>query len=161
MMYQISSNIFYDSDTGLVYKQGKIYPYKPNAYGYIRVRYLGQNILLHRVVWKILYGYFPEFIDHINGNRMDNRLCNLRECTRQENNQNFSQKPRRHNKSSRFVGVSFDKETNLWKAKITVNKHQLNLGRYPTQEEAFHAYATTKLALHKTNNQFKENYYNY
>jgi len=160
-MYQIADEGEYESDTGLVYKNKVVYPYKPNAQGYIRVRYQGQNLLLHRVMWKIIYGYYPKFIDHINGNRQDNRLCNLRECTRQENNQNFSQKPRKHNKSSNYVGVSWDTETGRWKAKITVSGIQMNLGRYATQEEAFKAYSLNKLTLHKTNNQFKENYHNY
>lgn len=60
--------------------------------GYIQIRVNGNLYQAHRLVWLYVYGYFPEgdkpFIDHINRNRVDNRIENLRACTNTENIRN-------------------------------------------------------------------------
>lgn len=87
---------------------------------------------MHRVV-------MPEVaqIDHINGNRLDNRKANLRPCTHSENQRN-----RRKTKvcSSPYKGVYWHKRENKWVAQIRYEGKQKSLGRYQTAEEAAAAY---------------------
>jgi hypothetical protein len=76
-------------------------------------------------------------IDHINGNGLDNRKENLRICDKQQNHFN-SQKGSGY--TSKYLGVSWDKAKNLWRASIMVNRKTLYLGRFKSEELAASAY---------------------
>ena len=75
-------------------------------------------------------------VDHINMNPLDNRKCNLRICTMQQNN--FNKKEQTNNTSGR-VGVTWDKQTNKWLAQIQVDGKNIKLGRFKNKEEAIRA----------------------
>lgn len=106
----------------------------PNNRGYGRVALLGGRYLAHRVAWAVYHGEWPEDqIDHINGNRSDNRICNLRVVNAQQNGANKAIVP---SNVSGMMGVHFDKRTKTWLAHITINKKTKNLGRYASFEEA-------------------------
>lgn len=83
--------------------------------GYKIFTYKGKQFQAHRIVWLMATGAMPkEFIDHISGDRADNRLCNLREADRHINAQN-QHKPNKRNTSG-YLGVSFKRgayEANL------------------------------------------------
>lgn len=68
-------------------------------------------------------------VDHINGNSLDNRLCNLRKCTHKENMQNIRKK-------GSFTGVNFLKNGSKWVARIMHNYKTIHIGTYSTQGEA-------------------------
>ena len=72
-------------------------------------------------------------VDHINMNPLDNRKCNLRICTMQQNN--FNKKEQTNNTSGR-VGVTWDKQTNKWLAQIQVDGKNIKLGRFKNKEDA-------------------------
>lgn len=95
---------------------------------------------LHRY---LLPGF--EQVDHINGNRLDNRLENLRGCSNEENNRNKG--PNKKN-SSGYKGVYLDKKYNNWRAQITVNYKCKDLGGYDTPEEAALVYNEAALKYH-------------
>ena len=78
----------------------------------------------------------PKFIDHINGKRSDNRIENLRAVTKPENFRNMCL--RSDNKSG-CPGVTFHKASNLWHARITVDKKIISLGYFKKHEEAIEA----------------------
>ena len=90
----------------------------------------------HRILWKIKYGYDPVGIDHINGNRIDNRLINLREADQLENMKNVCIQK---SNTSGFVGVSWNKAKNAWDARIECNKKIYRLGRFKNKEDAIRA----------------------
>ncbi len=90
--------------------------------------------ILHRVITRARKG---QEVDHINGNKLDNRRKNLRVCTRQENARNTS---KRKFTSSIYKGVSFVSKVSMWVAKITFNKQNKYLGLYSTEKEAARAY---------------------
>lgn len=77
-----------------------------------------------------------QFVDHINGNGLDNRRENLRLVTHQQNS--FNQK--HHGGSSKFKGVSIDRISGSWRAYITVDGKRKHLGRHGTELDAAKAY---------------------
>ena len=108
--------------------------------GYKNVSVMEQKFIrAHRVAWAICYGAWPtDDVDHINGDRKDNRIVNLRLSTRSENLRNRKKFPR--NKSG-YVGVSFYKQRENWNARIGINGRYINLGYFNTKEEAAEARA--------------------
>jgi hypothetical protein len=87
-----------------------------------------------------------ESIDHINGNKLDNRKINLRICIAKENGKNLNLK--RTNKSG-YKGVSWDKEKNKWLSKITSDLKQIFLGYFDSKDEAAKAYNQAANKYHK------------
>lgn len=88
----------------------------------------------HRVAWAIYNGEWPkDHIDHINGNRADNRIVNLRVVSCSENLRN--QKIRKNNKSG-VMGVSWRSDAGKWVVRITVNSRLMNLGLFSSFDEA-------------------------
>ncbi len=133
----------YDAETGLVKnKHGKVLKtkfYSGYKRFYVTINYKRYVIRQHQFGWYFIHGYFPEEIDHINGIRDDNRLCNLRSVTKQQNAWN------RHN----HKGYHFKKSKNKFEAVIKINYKRIYLGRYNTAEEARAAYLQAKEKYHK------------
>lgn len=115
--------------------------------GYLGVCLCNSRYLAHRVIWYMHYGEVPGgFIDHINRDRSDNRICNLRLTTRLENNQNkFG--PYKNN----TVGLpGITNQKGKYRARIRVNCKLISLGYFDTKEEAYEAYLAAKRKYHKT-----------
>ncbi len=108
-----------------------------------------KTISMHRVLSQCPPG---KHVDHINGDKLDNRKVNLRICTNRQNKQNCG--PTAANKSG-FKGVSFDKARGKWKAVIGSRQ----LGRFDCPIEAAKVYDQAALKYHKSfaNINFKEN----
>lgn len=88
----------------------------------------------HRLAWLYMTGEFPEEqIDHINTDTLDNRFCNLRKASQQQNNYNQNLNIRN---TSGVKGVSWDKTRGLWMARTSVNGKSVNLGRFTDIEDA-------------------------
>ena len=120
-----------------------------NAYGYRRIGIDGERYLAHRIAWLYVYGEFPKaHLDHINRDRLDNRIANLRVATDAENLQNQAV---RTDNTSGVKGVSWDKKRKKWFAKITHKYKQIALGCYESIEDAAAAYATAKAKFHTFN----------
>lgn len=93
---------------------------------------------MHRVVLRDVPAYPVAEVDHINGNKLDNRKANLRVVTKRENMQH-----RPKLKREGFKGAYFDDSCRVlkkWRAMIRVDGKLLRLGRYATPEEAARAY---------------------
>ena len=84
-------------------------------------------------------------IDHINGNKLDNRRSNLRACTRQQNKLNRG--PYANNKSG-MKGVSWHAQTSKWRATIRFNNKITHLGLFNSKDAAHHAYSEAASRLH-------------
>jgi hypothetical protein len=103
-------------------------------YGYLCVRVDGKRYQLHRLIWLHVYGYIPkEDLDHIDGDRTNNRLVNLREANRQDNLKNTAV---HKDSSTGILGVNWDKRKSKWRATIYVNKKQEHLGYFEEIQEA-------------------------
>ena len=108
-----------------------------NDGGYICVRFNGKQTRAHRIIWLMVHGYWPENqIDHIDGNRLNNRIKNLRCVTNAENSMN--RKTIRSN--SGYKGVHKLKNSDKYIATIKKGYTHYNLGRYDTAEEAHAVY---------------------
>ena len=109
------------------------------GYRVVRVTWDGKALECqqHRIVWAMHYGQWPtKALDHIDGNRANNAITNLREVTVAENLKN---KRMQKNNTSGHMGVSWDKSRSMWRAKIQVNGKVLLLGRHANIEDAIAA----------------------
>ena len=113
--------------------------------GYFMLQYKGVAFKSHRIIWKMYYGYDPDQVDHINGDRADNRLVNLRIATHGENCQNS--KVRKHSHTG-LKGVGYDSRRGLWRARINVEGKKNWLGYFNSPEEAHAAYCKAAKELH-------------
>ena len=102
--------------------------------GYIRTSYLGEQYQLHRLIYTMHYGDIPEgmLIDHINRNRLDNRIENLRCVTPKGNQQNRSKESYKR-KPSLYKGYYFRPHVNKFYARFTVKGVRKNIGYYTTE----------------------------
>jgi hypothetical protein len=116
--------------------------------GYCRGHIGGQMLYAHRIAWAITYGYWPPgFIDHINGDRADNRISNLRVVDKAGNMRN--QRPRPGSISG-VHGVIWNRKHSRWYARISVDAKPIHLGSFENKEDAIAARkaAETKYGYH-------------
>ncbi len=115
--------------------------------GYILILINGTKFRAHRLAWLYVYGAWPQDqIDHLNGDKRDNRIVNLRDVSQSVNLQN--QTRARRDSTSGFLGVSWHKRKKHWEAKIKVNKRNHFLGYFDTAEAAHAAYLAAQMKLH-------------
>jgi hypothetical protein len=103
------------------------------------------NYGFHRVVFLYHHGYMPDEVDHIDLNRSNNRIENLREANRNQNNFN---KTKQSNNTSGHKGVRWRKDRAHWVAGITANGVSHYLGSFATKELAIEAYEKAAKELH-------------
>lgn len=128
----------YDENTGNLIRKIARQRVKPGeiagsqtAKGYLRTSVDGRLYMNHVLVWILNYGSPPrQQLDHINRNKKDNRLTNLREVDTRENCCN------RSNHNSGFPGVDFHRKSNLWRSRIRVGKSRYSLGYFKDPELA-------------------------
>lgn len=129
--------VSYDSETGVfVWKldarrgsrrKGERAGRIPSSHlNYVTMRLDGRNQFAHRLAWLFMTGGFPRGeVDHINGDRHDNRWANLRLATRNQNSHNAR---RRADNSSGYKGVSYVPRLRKYEAYIAEGKRRLSLG---------------------------------
>jgi len=135
----------YDPETGSFFwkvRRGHMRPGDQagniDSIGYVRLRLHGVLHHAHRLAWLIFYGEWPgREIDHVNGDRADNRIANLREANRSQQGQN---KAMQRNNSSGFKGVCWFKPRGRWKAEICVLGERKHLGYFDDPQLASLAY---------------------
>lgn len=142
----VRSILDYDPETGIFTWRAKTGPHVRYRVGYVAfsrnklqvmIGIRGAKYCGHRLAWLWMTGEWPaDEVDHINGDRFDNRWVNLRAATNSQNSVNKGQ-PR---SSSPFKGVRFDPRRNYWQARIKHQGHQQHLGYFDTPEEAAEAY---------------------
>lgn len=114
--------------------------------GYVRIRALGKQFLAHRLAWAFVNGAKPSgCLDHINCDKTDNRIENLREATV---SQNMHNRGIQRNNSTGFKGVYFHKRAQKYTAQIKVSGKKIYLGTFDTALDAHTAYCFAAKALH-------------
>jgi hypothetical protein len=110
--------------------------------GYYRTQFKGKRYSNHRLAWYFTYGFFPKMLDHINGNRLDNRIENLRISNDRRNCQN-----RKRHRDGRLVGAHFNKKRKVFSSSVCVGKKVYKLGYFGTEKEAHEAYVKKLISL--------------
>lgn len=110
--------------------------------GYAVARIQGKVVYMHRL---LLLADKGQVVDHINGNKLDNRFSNLRLCT---NAQNARNQKIRSNNTSGFKGVSWDKSHRKYHAYIKVNYRRKHLGYFDDIVDAKNAYIAGTVKYH-------------
>lgn len=150
---QVKELFGYDAENGILIKKlrrGRTYNkpcgHNPRSDGYGSVNIDGKMYKTHRVIWLIHYGSWPDGeIDHLDRNKMNNRIDNLRSVCSSENQHNIGLFK---NNSTGYPGVSWYKPLEKYRAQIMVNNEQKHLGYFDTAEEAFLAYQIAKIEYH-------------
>lgn len=96
--------------------------------GHLQIKINGKKYLAHRMAFLFIYNYIPENIDHINGDKKDNSILNLRECTKSQNAANTKSIPVYRTKSGK------------WRAQICKNYKIKHIGTFDTKTEAEEKY---------------------
>jgi hypothetical protein len=141
----------YNKDTGIFYwiksrgtkKAGSIAGCITHD-GYWTIRINRKHYLAHRLAFLMTYGYLPKYIDHINNERSDNRLSNLREASKSENCRN---RKKHKGCSSTFKGVCWVESQKSWRATIYDNGKLIYIVQSKSEIEAARAY--DQLAIEK------------
>jgi hypothetical protein len=129
-------SLFEYKDGDLIWKtkkfKGKIAgSLKPTGYKVIEIG--GKNIMAHRLVWAMHNGNFEGYIDHIDGNRSNNCIKNLRVVNRVQNQWN---RKISHNNKLGIKGIRLRKDSNKYEARISINGSRLVLGSFDDLELA-------------------------
>lgn len=148
----------YDKNTGLVtykklpknFKRKRIGDVVGSiSHGYIRTEINNKTYAMHNIVWLIHYGHFPnQVIDHINGNKSDNRIENLRDCSRRDNSNNLEMHRLGH-----LPGTSFSKQHKKWASYINFKNKKIHLKLCKTQKEAHELYLKSKQIIENRGNK--------
>jgi hypothetical protein len=132
-----------DINTGIVYGLKGNELIRKNKSGYKSIRFRNKTttyfLLQHHFIYYIATGKIVEEIDHINGDRADNRIDNLRSVNRSQN---------QHNRKT-AKGYYWQKKSNKCIAQIVLNNKVIYLGCFDQQEEARKAYLDAKKIYHK------------
>lgn len=146
---QLRSIVFYDPETGAFSRKsdGTSIGFIAKAKGYVCLRVLGKKCNAHRLAWLYAHGEWPEGeVDHIDGDKTNNRIVNLRVASRSMNSQN---QIRAHNRNtSGLLGVSIDRKRGKWIASIFHNGKKKHLGRFDSPELAHARYLEEKRRIH-------------
>ena len=131
-------------ETYLVYRDGGLY-YRTtgerrggtHGHHYRRISILNRRYYEHRIIFLLFHKRFPSTVDHINQDKHDNRIENLREVSPAENNLN---KPIQSRNTSGYKGVLRTESGKRWKAQISIAGRVNYLGSFDTKQEAVAAY---------------------
>lgn len=133
----------YNPDTGIFtwkkqisnLKVGQVAGVKQSK-GYIQIRFKGGNYLAHRLAYYMYHGVDPleKFIDHIDGDKTNNKIKNLRIANNSQNGTNRVSLA--INNTSGVTGVVWNKRKKKWMARVTINRFQKHLGIFANKEDA-------------------------
>lgn len=115
--------------------------------GYIQIHVRGQILFAHRLAWLYVYGSFPHgILDHIDENKINNKICNLRLATNSENMQNVS--ALRSDNQFGMTGVSRNRRGPPFRSRIKINGKEIHIGSFHTAKDAHDAYMLAKEKIH-------------
>ena len=148
----VQKHLGYNPETGEVWWKTKrkgrnLKPGRIDADGYLEILIEGYRHKAHRFIWLLTYGKFPDgIIDHINGDRLDNCIKNLRDVNRSQNSQNM--RGAHKDSETGLLGVSKSRIKGKYRSRIHVEGKEMSLGHFDTPEEAHAAYLAAKKKYH-------------
>jgi transcriptional regulator of met regulon len=149
---ELLNELFYYSDGNLYRKkttQKNVQIHKKvgtvNVAGYVVVNLHNKVYLVHRLIYWMQHKHLPKYIDHIDGNRSNNQLHNLRAAT---NQQNICNAKLRKNSTSGIKNVRWDERLKKWSVRFTVNYKPKHIGVYFELGDAIQAANKARQELH-------------
>lgn len=149
---ELKEVLHYDPDTGIItWKINRYKGFKNSALvgtkgevagcltknGYREIRYKNRRYYEHRIAFFFINNYLPDFIDHVDRDKSNNKINNLRECNKSQNEQN---KEVRSNNTSGYRGVSYKKRNFKFASRINLNGKEIFLGYFEKAEDAAKTY---------------------
>ena len=132
----------YDKDKGILKWKSDVWFKTKNkkityvsCCGYLVVSINLRRHLVHRLIYFLETDTWPPMVDHINGDKLDNRFSNLRASDKRRNQQNQYK-----HREGKLVGATYRKSTGKWRSLIKLNKKSYELGSFNTAEEAHTKY---------------------
>jgi hypothetical protein len=114
--------------------------------GYLYIKFKKQAMYAHRLAWVYVHGVWPaQKIDHLDGDKSNNRIANLREASTSQNTQNQTHI---RNTPSGLIGVCWNKACKKWQAAIRTGAVTKHLGVFLNREDAYAAYCQAKTVEH-------------
>jgi hypothetical protein len=124
-------NLFWKQPTGRRISVGQIAGRDSN--GYRMIGLFGKAYMAHRLIFMFHHGYFPQEVDHIDGNKINNRIENLRAATHSENLKN---QKIRHDNTSGIKNVGWARREQRWRVRLTVNGKDKHIGYFKDRDLA-------------------------
>ncbi len=139
---QVAERLLYDPYEGILrWRNGRMKGQMAGSVdtgGYRVVKMLGRRYKEHRLAWLLHYKQWPQYdVDHLDRNKLNNRIANLRDATPKTNARNVG-----------WRGASFHKTTGRWRAQIKVDGKKLHLGLFDCEQDALAAYRDAKMKHH-------------
>ena len=138
--YLVENFLYNPLDGLLIKRKNKKVCGWENNFGYLQVQILKRKYLVHRLAFLYVHGVFPENqIDHINGDKKDNRISNLRDVNNSVNNRNrITSKTK--NSATGKLGILLYKRTGKYKAQMSINGKDIHIGYFNSVKEAEYSY---------------------
>jgi len=144
--------IQYNPEDGTFFRKTRVGGMKPGEHagcirnhGYRAIDVDGKRYLAHRLAWFYVHKKWPDhFIDHINMDRLDNRIANLREATKAENSRNVK---KQSNNTSGYKGVTWSSGNKMWMAQIVSNGKRV-VKYFHCPKQAHHCYKQLAAQMH-------------
>ena len=141
----VDGNLYWKVARSNCVKIGQRAGRKAGSNGYLSVRVDRKSYTIHRLIFLMHHSYVPQYLDHIDGDRSNNRIENLRPATKIENNRNMKKSKRN---TSGYKGVSWDALHGKWRAQIYTEGKQKYLGLFGSAEEAQQVVQEVRKVLH-------------
>ena len=113
--------------------------------GYVQVKFNGKDYRAHRIIFLMHHGYLPQYIDHIDTDRSNNSIENLRAATKAQNGHNFGVSA--HNKSG-YRNVHWSNKDSRWRVHLRCNGKRISCGSFVELEDAVEAAKQARQKYH-------------
>lgn len=140
----VDGELFWENPSARRTHKGDLAGWEDNR-GYRRLEIMGRSYMMHRLIFFIHHGYFPEIVDHIDGVKLNNKIENLREVTPSQSSCNIKT---RFNSISGVKGVTWRKDRSRWIARITIRGKVYHIGSYKNVEDAEKGIQEKRSELH-------------
>lgn len=133
-----------------LYRDGDLYNHSGKKLGWVdgnykKMKIKGKDYRVHRIIYAMHHGYFPKDIDHIDTNKLNNRIENLRDCPSRSHNAANTHKQK--NNTSGYKGVTKHKNKDKWQASLFYRGKRIYIGIYDCKLKAARAYNEKSLEI--------------
>ncbi len=134
----------YNPESGVLFKYGMPVGCPNDGRGYLRVTFKGTALYVHRIIFVIINGCWPRYVDHVDLDKRNNKFINLRECSKTENQGN---RIKRSDNKSGHKGIHWDDDRQRWRVQVKKNG-VLHMKRFVILSDAIEFHRQKSLELY-------------